>query len=414
VKKRQSFALLVSAFSAMVGLGIISPLLPGFAEEFGASGLWIGLIFAGFAISRAVFMPIVGNISDRIGRKIFVVSGLLFLSVVSLLYLFAHNQYALTVVRFIHGLAAAMVIPIVMAYVGEFAEEGKEGASMGPITMMFYLGMAAGPLLAGILQHTLGFNAVFYGAAFLSAIAFLVALVLLPKEKKMKRSQRATTKKIETPQEVLGLRQLLKYSIVKTSLLTRFIVALRAAVIMSFLPLLASAIVKNPSQLGIVVSIGLFFAAFLEPNLGRLSDRLGVRKKLYQELTGLFVGTVALLLMPFCPNLVTLLLASSFVGIGAALSISVAMSDCVLIGKKVGMGHWMGIFNTTSSLGIIIAPLVSGIVLDHLGIDPVFYVAGVASFLGSLLCWYYVRGGRSATELDSGFAKSCPITRVDS
>lgn len=150
----------------MVGLGIISPLLPGFAEEFGASGLWIGVIFAGFAVSRAVFMPIVGSISDRIGRKIFVVSGLLLLSVVSLLYLLAHNQYVLTVVRFIHGLSAAMVIPIVMAYVGEFAEEGKEGASMGPMAMMFYLGMAAGPLLGGILQHTLGSTQYFMARPF--------------------------------------------------------------------------------------------------------------------------------------------------------------------------------------------------------------------------------------------------------
>jgi DHA1 family multidrug resistance protein-like MFS transporter len=406
VEKRQSFALLFSAFSAMLGLGIISPLLPGFAQEFGASGLWIGVIFAAFAVSRAAFMPIVGNISDRIGRKIFVVSGLLLLSVVSLLYLLAHNQYALTLVRFIHGLAAAMVIPIVMAYVGEFAEEGKEGASMGPMAMMFYLGMAAGPLLGGILQHALGFDAVFY--------AFLAALLLLPKERKIRRPETTTRKRTETTQEVLGLRQLLKYSIVKTSLLTRFIIALRAAVIMSFLPLLASAIVKNPSQLGIVISIGLFFAAFLEPYFGRLSDRLGVRKKPYQELTGLFVGTVALLVIPLCPNLVTLLLASSFVGIGAALSISVAMSDSVLIGKKVGMGHWMGIFNTTSSLAIITAPLVSGIVLDWLGIDPVFYVAGIACLLGTLLCWYYVRSGRSAMELDSKFAKSWPITRVDS
>ena len=85
---------------------------------------------------------------------------------------------------------------------------------------------------------------------------------------------------------------------------------------------------------------------------------------------------------------------------------SVAISDSVLIGKKAGMGHWMGIFNTTGSLGIIIAPLVSGIVLDHLGIDPVFYVAGIASLLGSLLYCYYVRSGRLAIELGSNFAKS--------
>ena len=385
----------------MLGLGLISPLLPGFEKEFGASGLWIGLIFAAFAISRAVFMPVVGNISDRIGRKIFVVSGLLLLSVVSLLYLLADNEYVLTVIRFIHGIGAAIVLPIVMAYAGEFAEEGKEGAAMGPVTLVFYLGMAAGPLLGGILHHALGFNEVFYSASFLSIVAFIAALVLLPKEKKVRKNQKAITEKIEPTEEVMGLRQLLKYNIVKTNLLTRFIVALRAAVVLSFLPLLASAIVKNPSQLGIVISIALFFAGILEPSLGRLSDRLGVRKKQYQELTGLLVGTVALAVMPFCLNLATLLLASSFVGIGAALSMSVAVGDSVLIGKKVGMGHWQGIFNMTGSLGIIIAPLVSGIVLDHLGIDPVFYAVGIASLLGTILCWHYVRNGRLATELGS-------------
>ncbi len=383
----------------MLGLGIISPLLPGFAKEFGASGIWIGAIFAGFAISRAGFMPVVGNISDKIGRKIFVVSGLLLLSVVSLLYLLADNEYQLTVVRLIHGIGAAIVLPIVMAYAGEFVEEGKEGASMGPVTMVFYLGMAAGPLFGGVLHHTLGFNAVFYGASLLSAVAFLAALVLLPKEKKVRRTHTTTTKKTETAGEAMGLRQLLKYSIVKTSLLTRFVVALRAAVIMSFLPLLASEMDMNPSQLGIVISVALFFAGILEPSFGRLSDRLGVRRKPYQELAGLFVGTVALLVMPFCPNMVTLLLASSFVGIGAALAMSVAVSDSILVGKKVGMGHWMGIFNTTGSLGIIISPLLSGIILDHLGIHPVFYIGGILSLLGTLICWHYVRSGRLATEL---------------
>ena len=382
----------------MLGLGIISPLLPGFEKEFGASGIWVGMIFAAFAISRAIFMPIVGNVSDKIGRKIFVVSGLLLLTIVSLLYLSAGNEYQLTVIRFVHGIGAAIVLPIVMAYAGECTEEGKEGEAMGPVTMVFYLGMAAGPLLGGVLRHALGFNAVFYGAAFLSAVAFLATLIFLPKEKKAEKTGKAKTEKVETTEEVMGLRQLLKYNIVKTNLLTRFIVALRAAIIMSFLPLLASAIVKNPSQLGIVISIALFFAGILEPYFGRLSDRLGAHRKQYQELAGLFVGTVALFVMPFCSNLATLLLAGSFVGIGAALAMSVAVGDSVLIGKKVGMGHWQGIFNTMGSLGIIIAPLVSGIVLDHSGIAPVFYAGGIASLIGTLFCWYYVRNGRLTAE----------------
>ena len=122
---------------------------------------------------------------------------------------------------------------------------------------------------------------------------------------------------------------------------------------------------------------------------------------------------MALLVIAFCPNLVTLLLARSFVGIGAALSVSVPLSHCVPIGKKLGMGRWMSIFNTMSSLGIIIAPLVSGVVPDHLGIDLVFYVADVACLLDTPLCWCYVRGGRSAMELDSNFAKSWPTTTTN-
>ena len=76
-------------------------------------------------------MPIMGGLSDKYGRRIFIASGLLLLAVISLLYLPAHNEYTLTAVRLLNGLAAGMIIPVALAYAGEVAQEGKEGKTMG-------------------------------------------------------------------------------------------------------------------------------------------------------------------------------------------------------------------------------------------------------------------------------------------
>ncbi len=53
-------------FSSMLGVGIVAPLLPLYAENMGATGSWLGIVFAGFAISLAIFLPIIGRLSDRI------------------------------------------------------------------------------------------------------------------------------------------------------------------------------------------------------------------------------------------------------------------------------------------------------------------------------------------------------------
>ena len=93
--------LALSIFSSMLGVGIIAPLLPLYAENLGANGVWLGIIFAGFSVSRAIFMPIIGRLSDRYGRKSFLVAGLFAYSVTSLGYIWAGDVYQLTLVRLI-------------------------------------------------------------------------------------------------------------------------------------------------------------------------------------------------------------------------------------------------------------------------------------------------------------------------
>ena len=80
--------LFFSIFATITGVGIVVPLLPVYAHELGATGLYIGLIFGAFSLSRTVFLPFFGHLSDRKGRKPIIVPGFLASTIVSIAFLF--------------------------------------------------------------------------------------------------------------------------------------------------------------------------------------------------------------------------------------------------------------------------------------------------------------------------------------
>ena len=89
---KKAFPILaLSLFSSMLGVGIIAPLLPLYADKLGANGLWLGIIFGGFAFSRTIIMPFVGRLSDRKGRKLSLSIGLISYAIISLFYIWVEN-----------------------------------------------------------------------------------------------------------------------------------------------------------------------------------------------------------------------------------------------------------------------------------------------------------------------------------
>ncbi|MFC1992900.1 MFS transporter [Chloroflexota bacterium] len=172
--------LALSIFSSMLGSGIIAPLLPLYAENLGATGIWIGVIFTGFSISRTIFIPIMGRLSDRNGRKPFICIGLLIYAITSLGYIWADSVLQLTFVRLIQGASAGMILPIAQAYVGDISPEREEGRWMGYFNAAFFTGFGLGPLMGGALTDHFGMTIAFSTMAGLNLLAFLIALSLLP------------------------------------------------------------------------------------------------------------------------------------------------------------------------------------------------------------------------------------------
>lgn len=380
MKKRIFGVLFISVFAAMLGLGIIAPLMPIYAESLGATGIWLGIIFSGYSLSRAIFMPIIGKVSDKKGRKGFITFGLLLYSVVSFVYILAGNVYYLTTVRLIHGLASAMVIPVAMAYIGEIAEKGREGRYMGTFNIALLLGMGSGPFLGGILNESFGIGSVFYAMGGLTAIAFLITLVFLP-DKKF-----SGTIGTDDP---IPFKEIIKNNVIKGLLLYRAISAIGRGGVMAFLPIFASRIDITSSQVGIIISFHIFLIALLQSPFGRLADRYN---KIFLVLIGSIVGALALLLTPIAGNFWQLFFIGSLMGLGGAIAMPSAVAITVEVGQRLGMGVSMGLFNTAMSVGMIVAPIIAGVVMDTLGVKSVFFVAGVLSLLGIFVFYHYVRG----------------------
>ncbi len=357
----------------MLGVGIIAPLLPIYAEEMGATGIWIGLIFSGFSITRAIFMPLFGKMSAKFGRRIFLLLGLLFFSILSLFYIWAPNTLSLFAVRLVHGIAAAMVIPIAQAAVGDMAPKGEEGRWMGYFNTSFLIGFGLGPVIGGVITDVYGMEGAFYFMGILNFIAFILILLLFRGEIKGKEETLKGIFGSKTARAIFGFRVAF---------------ASGRGIFFTFLPMMASLAGLSPSEVGILLTINIIIMSVFQGLGGRLAD-VSDRKLLI--ISGSLIIAIFLLMLPFFKSFLPLLLLSAFGGIGGALCLPSASALMVEEGRVYGMGSSMSLFNISMSIGIGIGPVLGGVVNDFLGLDEVFYLSAFIMLTGVFVFYYLIR-----------------------
>lgn len=378
-KRKIFFVLFISVFSCMLGVGTIVPILPIYAETLGASGLWLGAIFAGFSLSRIVSMPLIGKFSDRMGRKRFIALGLLIYTLSSLGFIYANNVQALTLVRIIQGFSSAMILPIAMAYIGDISPPGKEATYMGIITVALFLGFGGGPILGGVTKDLFTIEADFMVMGGLCFIAFFLVLIYLPRSSSIHKN---------APPLDIPFTTMLQSRSVMGICFYRFASAFCRGSIMAFLPLYAhNALKLNGSQIGLVTASSILLTAVLQLPFGKLADRLN-RKMLVLWGSILYFSIIPLI--PYTLNFSQILLLNIILGFFGALSLPAASAMILREGKQFGMGSTMAIFNVAMSAGLAVGPLVSGIILDLLGLPEVFYSCTILGLLGTgIVAWFF-------------------------
>lgn len=179
--------LFVAVFVNLIGFGIIIPLLPFYGQRMGASEVEIGLLFASFSLAQLLASPLWGALSDRWGRKPFLLLGLLGAAVGYVVMALAPSLEWLFVARLVDG-ACGGIITTVRAYLADILDEQERARGFGLIGAAFGLGFIMGPLLGAVLARW-GLGAPAWGAAALSSLAALWTLIGLPEPPNRRSSQ---------------------------------------------------------------------------------------------------------------------------------------------------------------------------------------------------------------------------------
>ena len=382
--------LLLCVFCSLLGVGIVSPLLPLYAEAMGASGVLLGMIFSSFTITRAVVIPIIGPLSDRRGRKLFLLIGFGGFTVATLGYLLATTPLHLIVTRAIQGATAGMMLPIARAFIGDLCPRGEEGKWQGIANAAFFGGFGFGPLIGGPIAEWYGYNTAFYVMGVICLVSFLLALRFLPESRSRQgggghRSMTEPFRLVHTNRMFRGLSSY------------RAGLALARGCFMTFLPLFAASSLKiGVGLIGAMLACHNLLRAAVQPYFGGLADRFNKRTLV---IVGAILQILFFILIPHEYSYWQLLMLVAFGGIAAAVAMPALTALYTEQGRTSGMGTAMSMEMLAMAIGMGIGPILGGVVADALNVASVFYFSAGVQLISLALFFMLTRDYRPGTKI---------------
>jgi len=388
--------LLLSVMTALFGIGIIVPVMPVFAVSLGANGFALGMIIAAFSLSRGLLQPIVGSLSDRWGRKGFMVVGLFVYALVGLFLPEAASIENLIMIRAFHGIGSAMIVPVAMAYVSDMAPFGQEGRYMGMLNIAIFVGIGGGPLFGGFFTDLWGMASAFYAMAGLSCIAMLLVLFKMPVME--------TGTRRKPPLGIFkALVSMLSNRRTGGILLARMSTMIIMVPTMAFLPLLMNQwFDASAMQIGAVIACRTLVNALLQTPCGRMADRLD-KVKLLQ--IGCLIVSCVICLVPLAGSFWWLLFLFVILGMGEAVIWPVLGALATQDGRYYGQGTMMGVFSLAMSTGIFLGAIGAGISMDEFGLKWSFINIGIVVLILTMIASWLIRTGRMIQENENDKAE---------
>jgi multidrug resistance protein len=348
----------------LVGFGIVVPILGRYAERFGAGGLEVGLLFATFSAAQMLFAPVLGRLSDRIGRKPVIVLSLVGTAVGSVVTGLAGAMWVLFLGRFIDGASGAS-IAVAQGAVADIAPPDRRPQLLGMLGAAFGLGFVVGPALGGLAALG-GPHVPFFVAGAIAAVNAVAALFRLPET----RPQGHVTR-----QDAAHVRDM-------SPLLRRYaVVALMTTV--GFAGFEATFSLFGAERFGLTegstsivfLFVGLALVAVQGGLVGPLTARTGSGPLLR---VGLVMVCAGLLALSFAESWALLIVAMVLLSAGSGVA-SPSLTNLVTeAAPPERRGETLGYQQSVGAFGRIIGPVIAGSIFDGVG-------AGAPYVLGSVL-----------------------------
>jgi len=383
--------LFLTVFINLLGFGIIIPLLPYYAQTYGASGLAVGLLATSFSLMQFLFTPLWGRLSDRIGRRPVLIVSLVVTGLSYVIFATANSLWVLFVSRMLAG-AAGAVLSTAQAYIADTTTPEQRTKGMGLIGAAFGIGFIFGPAIGGILSHW-GFAVPAFTAAALAAIAAVFAFFRL--RESLPREVR--TQRRAEPRSDVTLIGALRRPRIGPVLVTFFVGTLCFAGMEAVLALFCQhAYGLGPNHLGYLFAfVGVVAATVQLRFVGGLAKRFGERRL---ARAGLFLIGAGFVGGGLAPPFPLFLVAMGAVAVGSGLS-NPSLSGLVsIVTSPEEQGSILGFYQSLGSLARAVGPFLGGLTFDRVGPGAPLWLAGAV--LGALVLYAARLPARDRATLD--------------
>jgi MFS transporter, DHA1 family, tetracycline resistance protein len=374
-KRRSPLVIIfITVFIDLVGFGIVIPVLPLYAQKYGPSETVIGLLLAVYSVMQFIFAPILGKLSDKVGRRPVLLVSLIGTSIGFLTMGLANTLWLLFLGRIIDGITGGN-ISTAQAYIADVTPPDKRSSAMGLIGAAFGLGFIFGPFLGGVLSQ-FSLAAPFYFAAALAAVNAVALYFFLPES--LSAEHRASAGRASMAQIFRESGSWQLGAVFATYFFGTVAFAMLTATYTLFT---ARRFDLDATHNGYIFAsqgiVGVIIQGLL---LGRLVKTFGEK---FLAVTGTFLLAASMLALPLANSVTMLLLSSAGIAIGNSFVTPVLNG---LASKSVSgawQGRVLGVFQSVASLARIIGPALGGFLLTmdakdfHYGRTPFWTGAAI-------------------------------------
>ena len=358
---------LICVFIDMLGVGLIIPVLPVLVGEFTGSrddqSWWYGVMSATFGLMQFLFMPMLGALSDRVGRRPVLLYSMAGMGINFLTTAWAPNLACLFIGRVIGGMSSASM-SVASAYASDISTPENRAKSFGKVGAAFGLGFICGPMLGGLLG-SVDLHLPFYVAAALSAANFVYGYFAVPES--LSAAQRAPFN-IARINPFASLIRLGRRTDIR-GLIVTFALVTCAQMMLNTTWVLYTTFRFDwtPGQNGFALfCVGLTAAVVQAGLLGMLIRRWG---EVRLSVLGLVSGAVAYLAYGLATQgwMMYAIIVGNVLAFAAGPALQSLISRATPAGEQ---GELMGSLQSISSAGVIVMPLIGSAILAQVSRLP--------------------------------------------
>jgi DHA1 family multidrug resistance protein-like MFS transporter len=345
------------SFCVLLGLSMVAPILPQYAESFGVTYTLVGFVISSFALTR-VFLDIpAGLLSRRYDKKRIMITGLLLILASSILAGMATEYWVLVLARMIEGAGSALYVTCATVFLAQISGEEKRGQWMSLYMGMILLGSVFGPTFGGVIAHAFDIRAPFFAYAAVAGLGVVPTLILprVPNSEgaALGDQRRSVFSDIWT---------VLTYpSFILATFATFTLFFIRTGVRSTLVPLFsANNLGLDSSAIGLTLTVAGIATGITMVPMGGISDRIGRRTPL---VVCLLLTAAITVVIPMATDFWTLVFYMIVYGafIGLSGPIAAYVTD---VSPQDKLEISMGLYRTISDVGFVVGPLLLGYLAD--------------------------------------------------